>query len=84
LKLFVDPNIQTGGSTIQNLHIPPSRQTKQILPSLFHEETTDDRRKEKKRLNDINKWQENSQKEQVRIKGTLLYVIQINLIFIFS
>jgi hypothetical protein len=41
---------------LQNLH--GTRQTKQFLPDLYHEET----HHEKRRLNEINKWQENSQK----------------------
>jgi hypothetical protein len=48
--------------------------TKQSLPFLYNDETVNDRqekrnRKEKKRSNEINKFHDNSQKEQVRTKG---------------
>jgi len=69
----LDPSIQEDHSTIKKLHVAPSRQIKQTLPGLYNEEIIDDHRKEKRRLNDRNKWQENSQKEQVQIKSIFLY-----------
>ena len=78
LHLIVGPNIHEnilGASTVL-----PSRQIRQTLPVLFNEDTTDYRQekrnsKEKKRLNEINKYPENSRKEPVGIKGTFSYII---------
>ncbi|CAF0979092.1 unnamed protein product [Rotaria sordida] len=63
-------------STMKNLHIGSSHQTKQTLPSLYNEEIINDFQekrnpKETKRSNNINQWQRNSQKEQIQNNGRI-------------